>query len=129
MTEARFASDFESGFPQFGAVETGYDLPYIPQHQGSGSVTLDHEQFMFTTRISGRSSMRDIAGMDPEPKTNRIAGIMTIDLAAEYRFNPHWSVYGTGTNVGGKQVVESWRPFGARPSKPRQWMLGLKAKL
>jgi len=129
MTEARFSTDFDSGFPQFGSVETGFDLPYVPEQQGSGSFTLDHEHFMFTTRLSGRSSMRDIAGIDPEPKANRIEGIMTIDLAAEIRFNPHWSVYGTGTNVSGKQTVESWRPFGARPSAPRKWMLGLKAKL
>ena len=129
ITEARFSSDFESKFKQFGSVESGFDLPYVPKHQGSGSITFDHERFMVTTRASGRSSMRDIAGVDPEPKANRIAGIMTIDIAAEYRFNPHWSVYGTGTNVSGKQTVESWRPFGARPSAPQKWMLGLKAKL
>ena len=129
LTDARFSSSFLSEFPQFGLVESGYSLPYVPAQQGSGSVTIEHARFMVSGKATGRSSMRDLAGRDPEPEANRIDGLLTVDLAAEYRFNDNWAVYGTGTNVGGKQVIESWRPFGARPSAPRMWMAGLKAKL
>ena len=42
-TDARFAADFLSQFPQFGSVESGDILPYVPVHQGSGAVVFEHD--------------------------------------------------------------------------------------
>ena len=129
LTDARFESTFESSFSQFGAVEKADLLPYVPAHQGSGIITVEHERVMFSTKATGRSSMRDVAGWDDEEQLNPIEGLITFDAASEYRFNAHWAAYVNGTNITGKRAIESWRPYGARPNAPTLWMVGIKAKL
>ena len=128
-TDARFAADFLSGFPQFGSVESGDILPYVPVHQGSGGLAFEHDRGQIVTRLSGRSSMRNAAGSDSEPEAQRIPSHHSLDVAGEFRINPHFVLYANVTNLTGKQTIASWRPFGARPTHPRKWMVGLKARL
>ena len=128
-TDARFESSFQSKFTQFGDVEKADILPYVPRHQGAGTITAEHERMMISTKATGRSSMRDVAGYDDEEQTNPIEGLVTFDAAAEYRMGEHWAAYVNGTNVTGKRTIESWRPYGARPNAPTLWMVGIKAKL
>ncbi len=128
-TFAQFLSSFDSDFPQFGEVEGGFMLPYVPSHQGSGSVYLEHERATVSVTTHGRSTMRDSAGNEETPDEFEIPSIVQTDVAAEYRFNNHFSVYATTNNIAGVRRVQSWRPYGARPSTPFQAMLGLKAQL
>lgn len=128
-TDARFAADFLSQFPQFGSVESGDILPYVPVHQGSGAVVFEHDRGQVVTRLSGRSSMRNSAGSDDEPDAQQIPAHHSLDMAAELRINQHFTLYGNVTNLTDKQTIASWRPFGARPTHPRKWMVGLKARL
>ena len=128
-TDARFAADFLSQFPQFGSVESGDTLPYVPVHQGSGAVVFEHDRGQVVTRLSGRSGMRNAAGSDDEPDAQRIPAHHSLDMAAELRINQHFTLYGNVTNLTNKQTIASWRPFGARPTHPRKWMVGLKARL
>lgn len=128
-TDARFAADFLSKFPQFGAVESGDLLPYVPVHQGSGAVGVEHDRGQLTARLSGRSGMRNAAGSEDEPEAQKVAAHHSLDIAAQFNINEHFTLYGNVTNLTDKQTIASWRPFGARPTHPRKWMVGLKAKL
>jgi Fe(3+) dicitrate transport protein len=128
-TFAQFLSSFQSEFPQFGEVISGDMLPYIPAHQGSVSAWVTHTRGTFSVTTHGRSSMRDTAGAANTEDPLEIPAIVQVDIAGEYRFDSHWAATITANNVAGTQRIESWRPYGARPSNPRQIMLGLKAKL
>jgi Fe(3+) dicitrate transport protein len=130
-TDAHFESSFLSGFPQYGLVEADDFLPYVPVHQGGATIALEHDKGQVSVKGSGRSGMRNEAGSEKGEGEEAlpIPSNLTLDVAGEYRFNPHWSLYTTATNVTGKQTIESWRPFGARPNAPTQVMVGIKAKL
>ena len=128
-TDARFAADFLSQFPQFGAVVSGDHLPYVPTHQGSGALVFEHDRGQLATRLSGRSSMRNAAGSGDESGPQAIPSHYSLDLAGQLRIHSHFTLYGTVSNLTNKQTIASWRPFGARPTHPRKWMVGLRARL
>jgi len=123
-TEGRFLTSFTSGFPQFGDVEAGFGLPYVPRQQGSLRVGLEHPVMRLGVGVSGRSGMRDAAApLDAEPE---VPGLVLLDAAAHLTLQPQWEVYVSGTNLTARKTVVSWRPFGARPTAPLQVMAGLK---
>lgn len=126
-TRAEFRSTFSSAFPQFGAVSAGDLLPYLPMHQGSADLALAHPRFEVSARVSARSGMLDQAG--PDPAAAEIGGRALVDLAAHAVLFDPLTAYATLTNAGGSTAVESLRPFGARPTAPRQLMVGLKSRL
>ncbi len=122
LTESAFRTGFVSSFPQFGTVEAGDALPYVPEHQGSARLGLEHSRFRFGISASYRSGMHDVADSG-EPA---IPSLLTLDAATEWQATRHLALYGTGSNLTGSTALVSWRPFGARPTAPLQVMLGLK---
>jgi Fe(3+) dicitrate transport protein len=127
LTDAQFSLGFLSEFPQFGRVESGDVLPYVPTHQGQAALRVEHERGLLSTAFSWRSGMRNQAGTDPEP--HPIGPSLSLDVAGEYRINDHFSTTASVTNLSNHRAIASWRPFGARPTPPRSWMFGLKAAL
>ncbi|MEZ4321946.1 MAG: TonB-dependent receptor [Myxococcota bacterium] len=124
-TETRFRTGFVSGFPQFGTVEVGDRLPYVPQHQGGARIALEHPRFGLAVGASARSGMRDTASQGPLATTD-IPAQLLVDVSARVRPAEHFEVYSTVVNATNTHVVESWRPFGARPTSPFQLMAGVK---
>ena len=57
-TNAQFKSDFNSNFSQFGRVQTGDWLPYVPRHQASIQTTLEHPNIHVTVAANIRSETR-----------------------------------------------------------------------
>ncbi len=128
-THATFESTFISDFPQFGRVEEGDFLPYVPVHQGGAGLALLHEHGTLSLKTTGRSGMRNEAGSENVPAAQEIPTHLQTDLGVEARLNEHWAAYTSLTNITDARHVESWRPFGARPTAPFQAMFGLKADL
>lgn len=126
LSLSQFRTGFVSGFPQFGTVSIGDALPYVPEHQGGARVGLSHDRFSIDVGLSGRSGMRDTAGQGELTDADLPAQLL-LDVAAHVPLSKHLEAYGTVTNLTNNRVVESWRPFGARPSAPRQFMVGVKA--
>lgn len=124
-TESRFRTGFVSSFPQFGTVEVGDSLPYAPQHQGSVQVTLQNPRFRVGVSGNGRTGMLNEAGTWPVEETD-IPGLMLLDAAADVQITDRVQGYVTGTNLLGSTALTSWRPFGARPTPPRQVMVGVR---
>lgn len=128
-TRSEFRTAFDSDFPQFGDVQVGDSLPYVPEHQLSGRVTLAHERAELSLGVTGRSSMLDEAG--PRPAFGQVTELPTLvllDAAGSVHLGERVTVYATGTNLTNTSTVTSWRPAGARPSAPLLVMAGVKVR-
>ena len=76
--------------------------------------------------MTARSGMLDQAGTLEAPD---IPDLWLVDLAVQAQLSRSLAIYGTGMNLTGEDAVTSWRPFGARPTPPRQLVFGLKGTL
>ena len=126
LTQSRFQTGFVSAFPQFGTVEAGDHLPYVPTHQAAARTGLQHDRFALNLGVTWRSALLDQAGL-PGGDTD-LPDLLLIDASASLQVRPHVAVYGTGTNLAGNDAMVSWRPYGARPTAPRQVMVGVKVR-
>ncbi len=127
FTETRFQTGFASGYPQFGVVDAGDSLPYVPRHSGSLRVSVAHPRARVSASLSGRSGMLDEAGQLPVSPEG-VPGLVTLDLALDGQLTPLLALYGTVTNVTGATGPVSWRPFGARPVAPLQAAIGVRLR-
>ncbi len=125
-TGSRFRTGFTSAFPQFGTVEIGDRLPYVPEHQGGARLTLTHPWGHVTAGVSARSAMRDVAGQGAIADDERVDAMGVLDLGVGVRASRHVDLYATLQNVANSVYVESFRPFGLRPGAPIQAMFGVK---
>ncbi len=124
-TQSSFRTGFVSEFPQFGTVGVGDSLPYVPEHQGQGRATLQHEQWSVSVGVTARSAMLNEAGGFPATDQD-IPPLVLVDAAAQVNLGESFTLYGTGTNLTNTRTVTSWRPYGARPTAPLLVMVGLK---
>ncbi len=125
-TRSSFRNAFDSDFPQFGSVQVGDSLPYVPEHQGQVRLTLAHPRAELSLGATGRSAMLDEAGAFPASELD-VPALVLVDAGGSVHLGERWSIYATGTNLTNRQSVTSWRPAGARPTAPLQVMLGVKA--
>jgi Fe(3+) dicitrate transport protein len=128
-TETRFLTGFISEFPQFGTVEAGDAMPYVPVHQGAARLTVLGSRWSVGLGANARGAMRDVAGQGEIPEQTEIPAALLFDAAAEADLGRGVRLYATGTNLANATVLESWRPFGARPAAPFQAMIGVKGAL
>ncbi|MEZ4241667.1 MAG: TonB-dependent receptor [Myxococcota bacterium] len=126
-TRSSFGTSFVSGFPEFGAVEVGDTLPYVPEHQGSVKVAVAHPRARVGAALAARSGMLDVAGPRPGPEDTGVPALVTLDLEADAQLSRLLRLYATATNVTGAHPIVSWRPIGARPPAPLQVMVGVEA--
>jgi len=125
-TESEFQNSFQSNFSQWGRVESGDALPYLPENQISVEVALQHENWRAALLLKHIDAMQEAAGDNTE-----LAGLWTdevqqLDFSSWYRFSANFKVYLKVDNVTDETVIVSRRPFGARGGKTRQATIGMK---
>ncbi|MFT4568371.1 MAG: Fe(3+) dicitrate transport protein, partial [Saprospiraceae bacterium] len=127
-SKATFGGSFDSEFEGWGAVEAGDHLPYVPEHQLSLSLSLEHSKWLVD--LSGRysSEMLAIAGSFNE-LTPRTDAAFTIDFSTNYRITTAISAFVNVNNLLDNVYVVARRPAGVRPNLPRTINVGLKANL
>lgn len=127
-TRATFQTAFESDFGPWGSVEPGDRLPYLPEHQFSGSVGVEDAAWSLTLTAAGASAMRTKAGrgaLDERQSTDRF---VVLNVQGEYQL-PGFrggALYGGVQNLTDHHYVVARRPAGARPGLPRTLFLGLR---
>jgi Fe(3+) dicitrate transport protein len=125
-TESSFQSNFSSANPQFGDVQKGYALAYVPKQQLNLMNTWKYKDFTLAMVMNYQSEMRDIAGSGTIPEDRLIPSRLLLDLAAHYDLFEHHRIYLKVDNVTDEVYIASMRPYGIRAGKPRQWMIGYK---
>jgi Fe(3+) dicitrate transport protein len=121
-----FRRAFPSSNPEWGNVESGFELPYLPQHLLSAELGARAQSWEID--LSGRyiGTMRDVAGNGPLVDGNYVPAYFQLDATAHYRFGDWGEAYLTVWNLLDDQHIVSLRPFGARPGAPRTAVLGYK---
>ena len=125
-TQSEFQSAFDSTFSQWGNVSVGDELAYLPENQFNLQVGLTGENWQLDLAYKYITEMSEAAGTGVE-----LAGVMTsdisqIDLGAWYQISAALRIYAKVDNLTDEANIVSRRPFGARPGKPRQFILGAK---
>ena len=125
-TESEFKHDFASEFPLWGNVSAGDAVPYLPDHQLTLSIGLaaNHWQVALLARNIGQ--MSEAAGADVSLSDYVTESLSVVDISASYEFNQMGSLYVKVDNLFDKVEAVSHRPYGARPSKPQQLVVGYK---
>lgn len=124
FTHGEFKSDFVSDNPQYGRVEAGDQLPYVPQHQVSAGLGLDHTKFSVNVAGTYVGQMREEASQEDDALMTDAQTML--DATASWYFLPGWTAYTKAENILSNEGIASRRPFGARPFRPR--VLGVGAK-
>ncbi len=125
-TQSSFESNFSSQNPQFGDVKKGYELAYVPKQQLNLLNSWKYGPFGMMIVMNYQGDMRDIAGSGVIPESQKIPSRMIFDMAAHYDLFEQHRFYLKVDNLTDEVYIASLRPYGIRPGKPRQIMLGYK---
>jgi len=117
-TDGEFRESFSSINPQFGDVEPGFELPYVPPHRANLNVGLAGADWDIQLSVTHVARMRDQAGRGDFAADKGSDESTVVDLAASYSLGERFSLSAHVDNVTDEAYVVSRRPFGARPGKP-----------
>ncbi|GLX78857.1 TonB-dependent receptor [Thalassotalea insulae] len=125
-TDAEFQNEFQSYFSQWGHVQAGDPLPYLPENQLSIEIALAHENWRAALLFKHLDAMPEAAGYGTELEGMMTEQLQQLDFSAWYQVYPELKAYFKLDNVTDEAALVSRRPFGARSGKPRQAMVGVK---
>lgn len=125
-SQSEFQNSFNTSFSQWGDVEAGDELPYLPEQQLSIETGLQGEQWQASVMFKYVSEMSEAAGSNTELEGLMTDELLLVDLSSWYQVSDQLKLYGKIDNITDEEVIVSRRPFGARPGKPRQVIVGVK---
>jgi Fe(3+) dicitrate transport protein len=128
FTGSAFRTAFQSGFAGWDEVMEGDELPYTPRHQVAVAAAVVAPRWEVSTGASWRAAARDVPGQGEVAPEERIDALFTVDAAMHLRFDPKAELYLTCSNLMNEQVIVARRPYGVRPSAPRLFAIGYKAR-
>lgn len=124
LTDATFDTAFASDNPQFGRVEAGDHLPYIPTHQLQIQAGLRKDEvFGLNVAYTLVDAMREEAGQGDGRMTDTSH---LLDVMGEVSVFDGGTIYARGENLLMDEGIASRRPYGARPVRPFGAQLGFK---
>jgi len=126
FTQSEFQNAFQSTFSQWGTVNKGDQLPYLPENQLSVEVALAHEHWQVSFLFKYIEEMLESAGTSTELEGYYTDEMTQIDFSSWYQINKALRIYAKVDNLTEGSGIVSRRPFGARASKPRQAIVGIK---
>lgn len=128
-TDAKFKSDFNSTFEDWGSVESGDALPYLSNNQISANLSFEHSKFAVNIGSKFNSEMRTVAGSGTIPQNELIPSYFVMDAGIKYQIHKNVSLVANAINLTNQAYLVSTRPAGLRPGMPRAIQIGLKANL
>ncbi|GMR12241.1 MAG: TonB-dependent receptor [Gemmatimonadota bacterium] len=125
-TRAEFKTAFESNFEPWGAVQKGDRLPYLPEHQWSGSFGVESPVWGVSVSAVASGAMRTKAGQGPILDESSTDSFLVFNLSGEYRLAGLGTAYAALQNVTNRRYGVARRPAGLRPGLPRTLLAGFK---
>ena len=110
-------------------MQSGDELPYIPEHQLRLSAGLVSEQWRINVGASYIGNLRTMAGQGAFVDSESIDARTVWDMVAAWNFTSKLSTYVKVDNLFDETYVAARRPAGARPGLPRTAYLGLTYRL
>jgi Fe(3+) dicitrate transport protein len=129
FTKSKFKTSFSSENPQFGDVEQGDELPYVPNHQGNVTVGLASPRAGINASAILVGKMRNIAGQGEIPDNQLIKSYMIFDSLAYVNLFREGQLYVKMDNIFNSPYMVSRQPFGARPGRGRWVQIGFKVEM
>lgn len=126
MTRARFDTAFDSGFGEWGSVQRGDELPYLPEHQLRIGAGIEAAAWQVNLGAAWVDEMRTTAGRGIPVRTDRTDSYLVLDLAAGWTVRDGLTLVGKVDNLLDDEHIVAWRPAGARPGKPRSVTVGVR---
>jgi Fe(3+) dicitrate transport protein len=125
FTRGEFREAFESANPQFGDVEPGFELPYVPEHRFNVQAGLGGPRWEVVASAQYQSEMRDTAGRGPIPAASGTDSYTVVDLAGRFDLTAALALTARVDNLLDRDYVVARRPFGARPGRPLSLQAGV----
>ena len=127
-TDAEFRNSFSSSFEEWEDVQSGDNLPYLPEQLLHASAGLRGERWRVDLAGNYIGEMRTTAGQGSVPASQRIDSVLLWDLALGFQVTERLELYGRVENLSDETYVTARRPAGLRPGLPRTTVLGLRYK-
>lgn len=124
-TDGRFDTAFESAFDEWGTVEPGDELPYLPAHQLHLSAGFDRGPARVSLETSYTGAMRTRAGQGALVASESTDASLVLNASADYAVSPLATIYVSMQNVTDARYIVARRPAGARPGLPRTLLAGV----
>lgn len=125
-TKAEFQSSFNSSFDEWGSVNEGDELPYIPEHQFTLSQGVVDDKWEIHLAVTYVDEMRTTAGSGAIPAGEGTDSHFVVDIAGEYEFYKGVRAFASVNNLFDEEYVAARRPAGARPGAPLLALAGIK---
>lgn len=126
-TDATFSNSFKSQFGEWGNVQAGDRLPYLPAN--TVNMSIGAETGAFSAYLSGNffDVTRTKAGHGNIPPHLKTDAATVWDVSVGYDINDTWQINARIENVFDSTYVVSRRPAGTRPGMSRTGYVGVKA--
>ena len=125
-TRAEFRSTFDSDYDPWGEVGIGDRLPYLPEHQMSGSIGYDRPGWSVTLSTVAAGAMRTRAGQGRIPEGEGTDAYVVFNFAGEMHVGGIGTLFAGVQNVSDERYSVARRPAGLRPGLPRTLVVGLR---
>lgn len=128
-TRSEFKNSFASSFSEWGNVQSGFELPYMPHHQLYLSANLETDNWGISLGGKYVSDMRSVAGKGPIAENRLVEDHWVFNVAGEYKITDKVSGFATIDNLFDETYTAALRPAGYRPGMPMTAMAGVKIAL
>lgn len=127
-TYTEFLSTFTSVDSQFGEVNSGDELPYVPANQLNATIGIEKKQLGLNVGGTFVDEMWERAGHGTAQPGDKTDAYFLLDASAKYRVLEHVELYVNGRNLTNDRYIASRRPFGARPGAPLWVLAGVRGE-
>ena len=119
-------SEFKESFDGFwGDVSKGDELPYLPKSVMSLNLGLNVNKVSTNISVKHTSEMRTTAGSGEISGSDATDSQLLVDLGMRYALQDNISLSVGVNNLMDDNGIVARRPYGARPTMPRSFSLGV----
>ena len=119
-------SEFQESFDGFwGEVSKGDELPYLPDTMIALNLGLNVDKLSANISMKKTSEMRTVAGSGRIAESNATDELTIIDFGLRYAFQNNIRLSAGINNFMDDDGIAARRPYGARPTMPRSFSLGV----